>query len=99
MHPTRYDTRLSPDHSSVTIKKRAQVADGSFVSVAGGAQEEHILVGESKVIRRDLEEIQQLSVTERSDDWFELSDVPPRKATRVSPGTDINLLCCLAEHF
>lgn len=96
MHPTSYDTRLSPDYSSVTIKERAQVADGSFVSVAGGAQEEDILVGESKVIRRDLEEIQQLSVTERSDDWFELSDVPPQKATHVSPGTDKNLLHCFA---
>lgn len=69
---------------------------GSFVSVVGGAQEENVLVGERKVIRRNLEEIQQLSVTERVDDWFELSDVPPRKATSVSPGTAKNLLCCLA---
>ncbi|XP_024863855.1 uncharacterized protein LOC108241980 isoform X8 [Kryptolebias marmoratus] len=65
----------------VTLKERTQVDAGRFVSVVGVEQEENVLVEERKVTRRSLE---QQSVAERVDDWFELSDVPPRETTDVS---------------
>lgn len=57
--------------------------DGIFVAGVGGAQEIN-LVEDTKLIQRNLEEIQQLSVTQRVDDWLLLTD--PRKTTCVSPG-------------
>lgn len=65
--------------------------DGSFVSGVGGAQEVNI-VEDRKLIQRNLEEIQQQSMTERVDDWLLLSD--PQKTTYVSPGTSQKHSAC-----
>ncbi|XP_017281980.1 uncharacterized protein LOC108241980 isoform X3 [Kryptolebias marmoratus] len=72
----------------VTLKERTQVDAGRFVSVVGVEQEENVLVEERKVTRRSLE---QQSVAERVDDWFELSDVPPRETTDVSAVAEVSV--------
>ncbi|KAM7420588.1 hypothetical protein PAMA_015018 [Pampus argenteus] len=77
----------------VTLNGRDQREAESFVSVVLTAVDEEIkevVVEERKIIEEapiHLQEIPQLPVRERDDDWFVLLDVVPRKTSYVPPVT------------
>lgn len=77
---------------SVTLKGRDLIGTESYVSVVKTAADEGIKeeVAEEKsiidVASMRLEEIPEVPVTDRDDDWFVLLDVVPKETLYVPPG-------------